>query len=1291
MKIRDIQIEGFGVWSGLNVDSMPDTMTVFYGPNEAGKTTLMQFLRSMFYGYTQERRTRYLPPVHGGRPGGVIRVTGPGGGYEVSRRAQLDENSVQGQLTVASSDGMVQGQHRLAMLLGQVDETIFTNVFAIGLRELQELNTLDDTAAADELYKLSSGMDRVSLVDVIRQLRNARSQIVSPSIDQGQMQALLAKREKLRDEMEDQSGKARRWAELAAVRRNQQQEVDELRERIEKWELESKSTEIAIQVREPWGKRLRLEERREELGARMELDESSETKLKELLDKIAERQISLEEVKQSRKALRDRARNLPVRKSILEVSAKIEAANEQAPWIATLQKQIQQLESDVETAREELVEDGRRLGLSDQDQEALLLDKRLANIPDLSTQALGQLAEPARDVRVSSLKLKQAKQQGSNDKSEAARLQAELSDFLSERGQEDLHAAISKQNDFITKLREFEQLNDRVEKLAKHKRELESEAVDLAAEEALPIERAVILSIPFLFGGCLLLIGMAKSFNWWFEQDQTTGMLMSLIGIIVLFVYQMWRGTMERGSNTDLIECEDQLESVIKQHKKAEHDRDVVERQLPAFEGSISQRIVIAERDLNAFEELLPIHHNRQAALQRYQSARKRGLAAAKEMKIAKSKWRKTLQSLGLADSLSPKSIRILAEGYESLMQSRSRLRTFEDQLNQRKLELSTISSRIETLARQVYAAIREDQVDSVEAREFIKQKFKDSDRTESSPTAKLQNHKSASAANSLRLIAEHAEKASEEDLTPVARLQSLAALLTEQQTFIQKRREFKEEDEQFAKQQKSIERSIEKTTIAKNAMLADLGVESLEHLSSLLGKKRQYLDYDKQILEQTERIQAIIGGIVAYDSVAAQLTNGNGSELDRRFEGLQERIEQAEQRVSQLLTRQGETSQEMRSLASDRRMSAVKLEIACIDKQLDKCSEHWRTLAATTHMLEKVCEVYENERQPETLREASSFLKKLTSGKYVRVWTPLGKNALRIDNEQGQSLPLEVLSRGTREAVFIALRLSLAAAYSRRGVMLPLVMDDVLVNFDARRALAAAEVLREFAELGHQVIMFTCHEHIMKMFHSIGVQVRVLPKQGVAGEAYIYEPAFEPAFEPAPEPLPVPETVYVDEPEPILEFEPDPIPEVMPEPVLPDPVVIDEPRPKKPSVPDFVGPPKPIFITVEREPAPVPATVPDPPKKRKRPRPAPLPIVERPAAAPEPVETVLTEIDHLWYELDPNRQTAMDDLESYELVRATEFTPFDSDYEPLIDRDVRAEATGKDNAGLWWENVGSY
>ena len=252
MKIKDIQIDGFGVWSGLTVHSMPDSMTVFYGPNEAGKTTLMNFLRTMFYGFTSDRRQRYLPPIYGGKPGGAIRVTGPGGGYEISRRAQLDQNGTAGSLTVTGSDGITQGAHRMSMLLGQVDECIFTNVFAIGLRELQELSTLDDTAAADELYKLSSGLDRVSLVDVTRQLKAGRQQIVGPTPEHGQLQQLMLRREKLRDEIDSLNAHGKRWGELAAIRKTQQAELEDLKQRIEQWELESKGYEVAIQVRPTW-------------------------------------------------------------------------------------------------------------------------------------------------------------------------------------------------------------------------------------------------------------------------------------------------------------------------------------------------------------------------------------------------------------------------------------------------------------------------------------------------------------------------------------------------------------------------------------------------------------------------------------------------------------------------------------------------------------------------------------------------------------------------------------------------------------------------------------------------------------------------------------------------------------------------------------------------------------------------------------------------------------------------------------------------------------------------------
>jgi uncharacterized protein YhaN len=1271
MKVRDIQIDGFGVWSGLSVDSMPEGMTVFYGPNEAGKTTLMQFLRTMLYGFTAERRQRYLPPVYAGKPGGAMRVSGPGGGYEIARRATLNDPSIVGQLTVTSSDGITQGQHRLTSLLGSVDESIFTNVFAIGLRELQELSTLDDTAAADELYKLSSGLDRVSLVDVMRQLKSARGSIVTTSADSGQMSSMLAKREKLRDELEQLTVRGRRWGELAAHRKNQQNEIEELKQRVAQWELEAKAVETALQVRDPWVQRDLTRGRLKALNARVDLPENAVDKLREIQEQIEDKRRQISTVKEERKQIRQRATNMPVSKGILSLAGKIEAAGEQGPWISSLQKQIQRLESDFLQTQEQLVEDAKRLGLSEQDQAALLNDKRLANMPDLSRQAIGQLAGPSRDVRTYQTRLKQAKEQGLNDKREADRLAAEINEFLSVRGEEDLQKAHKNCNDLLLSLRKSLNLEERIDKLAKHKREIETDAVSLESEEGLPIDHVLRLATPFIIGSIALVMGLGQFFSWqWTSSDlpskvagqvatvataaatqaeQTRGLLLFLLGMAVLIgTYFYWK-RLEQGSRTDLKDCDSQLDALNVQLRKTETERDELLKSMPEHGGSLEQRIREAEHDVAQCESYLPVYHNWQAATQRYKSAKQHGAEAIAGLKSARSQWKKTLGQLGLADSLSPKSIRILAEGYESLIQTRRRLKTQQDELEQRKLELSTSLQRIEALSMQLKVAIEDsnndvkepaartamDRVDPTrESSQGNSSRNSDRDRREQRDSRERRdNREQRNRDEQMAIRAASAATQSTDNGadSPILKLQELSNTLAQHQQYITQRKQLRIEDEELSRKQKSLQRLMDRWIRARQTHLADLGVEDQQQLEDQLSLKHQYLKLEKEIVDFDSRVSSIIGGHVPYDSIARLLENAPPGELEKRWETLGQRIQQADERVSQLLQRQGETSQEMKSLAADRRLSEAKLELACLEKQILACGEHWRTLAATTCMLEKVCEVYETERQPETLREASAFLKQLTDGKYVRVWTPLGKNALRIDNDKNQSLPLEVLSRGTREAVFIALRLSLAAAYSRRGVTLPLVLDDVLVNFDSIRANNAAKVLRDFASLGHQVVMFTCHEHIMRIFHNIDVQVRVLPPQGQSGEARIYQPHDTPvpvAVRRQPEIILEPPTIV----EPVVRQIEYVVPTVIEASPLPPPAIELPPAPVIPVVMEAVetpiqptlAPPPPMILKPKRQPTPEPIEI----------------LYEEPAPVldNEPVG-----IDRLWYDYDeePAMETA--------------------------------------------------
>jgi uncharacterized protein YhaN len=144
----------------------------------------------------------------------------------------------------------------------------------------------------------------------------------------------------------------------------------------------------------------------------------------------------------------------------------------------------------------------------------------------------------------------------------------------------------------------------------------------------------------------------------------------------------------------------------------------------------------------------------------------------------------------------------------------------------------------------------------------------------------------------------------------------------------------------------------------------------------------------------------------------------------------------------------------------------------------------------------------FEQENISGTLVAASGYMHRMTAGRYHRIWAPLGEDYLCIDDEFGQTFRVEQLSGGTREQLFLAIRFALVREFARRGIELPLIMDDLFVNFDQERTEAAADCLIEVAREGQQVLFFTCHEHIAGMFQRKQVEPLWLPGHRVAFDA---------------------------------------------------------------------------------------------------------------------------------------------------------------------------------------------
>jgi uncharacterized protein YhaN len=147
---------------------------------------------------------------------------------------------------------------------------------------------------------------------------------------------------------------------------------------------------------------------------------------------------------------------------------------------------------------------------------------------------------------------------------------------------------------------------------------------------------------------------------------------------------------------------------------------------------------------------------------------------------------------------------------------------------------------------------------------------------------------------------------------------------------------------------------------------------------------------------------------------------------------------------------------------------------------------ERYIPVMLAQHVLQQAIERFERENQPEMIGAVSGLLKIMTGGRYVafeRSRTD-AKGILVRRADGAERLPTQ-LSTGTREQLYLAIRLAYVLHYCRQNEPLPVVIDDVLVNFDHERARHTLEALVEMAGTA-QVLFFTCHQHMVALAREV-------------------------------------------------------------------------------------------------------------------------------------------------------------------------------------------------------------
>jgi len=1037
MHITDLHVNAFGVCRELEFQRLAANVTVIYGPNEAGKTTLMQFVRGVLYGY-RTGRTRYLGIHQGAEHGGWLTLSdGEEESGQVSRLAQQGARGLWSEeVRVAGTAKDLAGQEWLDARLAGVDEDIFNNVFTVGLQELQELGSLDATAAAEHLYDLTTGLDRVSLAEVMQFLEDEKAALIENRSGDAEIPLLCKRRQQLGGELDALIRKGRNWGRLAARKRGVQEDLSVLEQDLERFRTQQRLYEIALQIYPQWSERQQAALQLEQLGPQVSsaaagLPAGATGQLDEFNEGIRSVRERIETIREQRRELSGQVESQPLSRRLLRQAARIEAVREHGHWVASLATQSQALESEVARLQQDV--ERQCPGAS------MLVAEGGHGIPELTPRTLNVLRAPARTLREEKRRCSEAEAELAQSRRDAEEACRELQLSMTTQGVDGLHQAITAAAETVSRLRRRMTTEEQLDRLARNRQDALLQGQELLEQELLPVWSLIGLGGVFVGGFIFLFTGLLL--GSYFSLSGITGIVFSILGLggmaAALGIKHAW----EKNQARRQVGCRQQQELLALQEEQAKRDRDQLDIELAGGSGAWDYRAKLAEERLAELEALVPLDAARLTAERRCEAtiARIEHLQGSRD--AALHRWEEALQGLGLPSGLTPQQIRRLAEDARYISESQMQLRQRTMDLERCRKETADLENRVDQL-------------------------FFDAGLTANSDDLQM-------------------------------KVRQLYSSLQQEREIQSQRRQCRRKDRQLKRKGRGLVDSLQEFQRKKRALLGQGGVLDEDEFREIASQRDFVLELKGRLEELDRQIQTQTVNRCDRTELASVLSEYDQPALNGAWDEVQDQLERRTRDGSRLNVKLGELSEQLRVSSEDREITETRFELGCVEQELAKKMERWQTVAITGHVLEGVRDAYERERQPETLQDASRYLKQMTDGRYRRVWTPLDENVLKVDDEAGNVLMLEDLSRGTREAVFICLRLALVQGYARRGISLPLVLDDVLVNCDAQRAAKAVEVLCEFAETGHQILFFTCHQHICGMFEEAEVEIRTLPDTG--------------------------------------------------------------------------------------------------------------------------------------------------------------------------------------------------
>ncbi|MBW2658508.1 MAG: AAA family ATPase [Deltaproteobacteria bacterium] len=255
------------------------------------------------------------------------------------------------------------------------------------------------------------------------------------------------------------------------------------------------------------------------------------------------------------------------------------------------------------------------------------------------------------------------------------------------------------------------------------------------------------------------------------------------------------------------------------------------------------------------------------------------------------------------------------------------------------------------------------------------------------------------------------------------------------------------------------------------------------DKLPAVIAKFAEYQKLQEKISE-TEASLARIGSGITIEELARQADKIDADELQTLSDALRRQVdEEINPGINAISQEIGKQTNSLAAMDGNAKSAETAEKMEQELARLRHLTERYTEVRLASKILQLEIERYREEHQDPILRIGADYFAKLTMGSFTNLKTDLDDrgNPILVGIRSDQNrVTVEGMSDGTRDQLYLALRLATLEFRLESSEPMPFIVDDILINFDDQRSRTTLEALAELGEK-NQILLFTHHHRIVE------------------------------------------------------------------------------------------------------------------------------------------------------------------------------------------------------------------